>query len=325
MGIVLIFFVYGCSKHTPTSSFKELIPLFDQTYWFGNMGESDSGEFDTIHLCRCYHTMCSYNGKLWIIAGMLGGWSSTVYSDVLSSTDGGTWYTAATNTTMGAISSHTCVVFNNSMWVIIGSNVYSSTEGITWAVDTSTAPFNVSGHTCVVYNNDMWVMGGAGVWWSPDGITWNTATNAAAYGTRTGHGGVNFNNKLWMIAGNSGQAMNDVWSSSDGANWACAVSNTAFSARENFACFVLNNQIWVIAGYNGNANSYMNDAWVSNDGINWKLKFKGGYFSPRYAPAFCVYNGRGYIDDGEGYSSCGSGCQTLWGIDDTWATLYQGN
>jgi hypothetical protein len=168
------------------------------------------------------------------------------------------------------------VVFDNKMWVIGG---FDGTD----------------------FKSD--------VWYSSDGITWAQATASAAFGKRAGHTSVVFpdpndNNKLkmWVIGGSSApqttppseidMPQNDVWSSSDGINWMLATSVAAFPARMQHTSVVFADRMWVIGGKEGSpANpEYLWDSWFSSDGVNWRQSTTSNYFHPtRAGHASVVY------------------------------------
>jgi len=146
---------------------------------------------------------------------------------------------------------HSSVVFDNKMWVIAGgeknsnnlytakNDVWYSSDGSTWTQATSSAAFSARMmHTSIVFDGKMWVIGGQttnryfennkfdDVWYSSDGITWTEATSSAAFGGRSEHNSVVFDNKMWVIAGRTSSAeLNDVWYSSDGVTWTSATSS----------------------------------------------------------------------------------------------------
>jgi hypothetical protein len=137
----------------------------------------------------------------------------------------------------------------------------------------------------VVFNNKMWVLGGmaggspvGNVYCSSDGATWSDTTcgtSAPPWGARYGLSAVVFNNKIYVLAGNSGSStLNDVWSSSDGTNWtevtagscsnACANS---YPVRSNAQVFAFGGKLYIMGGFNGA--TYYNDVWYSTDGSTW--------------------------------------------------------
>ena len=186
---------------------------------------------------------------------------------------------------------HSSVVFDNKMWVIAGgeknsnnlytakNDVWYSSDGSTWTQATSSAAFSARMmHTSIVFDGKMWVIGGQttnryfennkfdDVWYSSDGITWTEATSSAAFGGRSEHNSVVFDNKMWVIAGRTSSAeLNDVWYSSDGVTWTSATSSAAFPKRYTASAHVFNNKMWIIGGNQMD----LGDVWYSSDGENW--------------------------------------------------------
>jgi peptidoglycan hydrolase-like protein with peptidoglycan-binding domain len=268
-----------------------------------------------------------FNGKLWVLGILTGGFAGNA-SDVWSSPDGVTWTRVDTNPSLPGIqnapwpirSDHTVTVFNNKIWVMGGYNVsgqafndiWSSPDGVTWThVDTDPslpgiqdAPWYARySFTSLSFNNKLWVIGGINpstpasysgygdVWSSPDGVTW-TQTTSSAPALRSQHTSVVFNDKMWIIGGQttgfctSCIAYNDVWSSSDGITWTQVTSNAQWSGRRSLSSVVFNNKIWVIAGENNS--SYLQDVWSSPDGITWTQATSSPIWSPRLATAVVV-------------------------------------
>ena len=96
------------------------------------------------------------------------------------------------------------------------------------------------------------------------GTDWTEATSSAAWSARADLGVTTFDNKLWVMGGDS---KNDVWYSSDGITWTEATSSAGWSGRRRFGLVAFNNKLWVMGGYDGS--TYHNDVWYSSDGINW--------------------------------------------------------
>ena len=78
------------------------------------------------------------------------------------------------------------------------------------------------------------------------------ATMSAGFGIRCSHSSVVFNNKMWLIAGNTSafaaNPQSDAWYSTDGITWTEATANAGFSGRLGHSSLVYNNEIWVIGG-----------------------------------------------------------------------------
>lgn len=188
------------------------------------------------------------------------------------------------------------------MWIVGGketlsetpsgfkNDVWSSSDGVYWTLETAEAGFcpRVS-HSVVSFNNRMWVIGGydvrshtvlGDVWSSADGINWIQATVNGGFGQRDHHACVVFNNKMWIIGGYNGLIYtsynggltNDVWSSTDGVTWTLATPNAGFGIRKKHAVVAFNNKMWLIGGVNAQNNSAFEQVWSSSDGVQWRLE-----------------------------------------------------
>jgi hypothetical protein len=142
-------------------------------------------------------TCTAFNGQMWVIGGQL--YKSSNYgnslNDVWSSSDGIHWTQQSASAPFPARTNHQCIVFNNEIWVMGGSN----SNG---------------------FLND--------VWFSSDGINWIEATGNAAWSPRIGFiAQVDPITNQIVIGGGeinvngSGvkSAQNDVYHSPDGVNW----------------------------------------------------------------------------------------------------------
>jgi hypothetical protein len=170
------------------------------------------------------------------------------------------------------------------MWIIGGrvdttpvytSEVWSSSDGLSWQLVTGEAAFSPRGwHSSVVFDNRMWVIGGmtetgltSEVWSSTNGSLWELVTGEAAFGSLGYHTSVVFDNKMWVIAGiKDGLRCNEIWSSIDGQTWIQETAAADFSARQSHISLVYDNKIWVIAGA---GDFIFDDVWSSSNGIGW--------------------------------------------------------
>lgn len=109
----------------------------------------------------------------------------------------------------------------------------------------------------------------------------STAITAnAGFSERQSNTVLDFNNRLWVIAGFDGALNNDVWNSLDGVSWTQV--NTVgpkFSARARHTSVVFDNKMWVIGGPDASSNT--NDVWSSPDGITWTEATSAAGFSGR--------------------------------------------
>jgi len=275
------------------------------------------------------HTSVVYNNKIWVI----GGYSGTYLNDAWYSIDGAEWTQAATIGSFPARSNHTSVIYDNKIWVIGGysgnymNDVWYSTDGVIWTQATASAAFpSRSGHTSIVYDNKMWVIGGYAysdgsiymndVWYSSDGVTWTQATASAEFPVRADHTSVVYDNKMWVIGGESGSTSqkHDIWYSSDGIIWTQAIASEHFSVREGHTNLVYNNKMWVIGGsYSYQdvwnhipyiATVYHDDIWYSADGVTWTEAIDPAAFGKRYGHTSLVYYDKMWVISG--YSNSGS-------------------
>lgn len=119
--------------------------------------------------------------------------------------------------------------------------------------------------TSVVAYND--------VWSSSDGASWQLETPAAAWSPRgLILGNVVFQGRMWVIGGGQYDVRtfnNDVWSSADGINWELIVDQAPWSPRQFHSISVFDNKIWVLAGGTAESQGGLNDVWYSTDGKQW--------------------------------------------------------
>lgn len=262
---------------------------------------------------RTGHTMLSYNGRLWVLGGLL---STGVTSDVWSSTNGANWTLSADSPGWSARHQHASVVFNNRMWVLGGSSlgglmrdVWWSTNGVNWTQATAAAAWtNRSELACVVFNGKMWVVGGRfdemwvsgqlnDVWSSSNGVDWVQATAAAPWSIRSAHGAVVYDNKMWMLGGyGTGTNHHDVWSSTNGANWAEVTAAADWPVRNFAVSLVYDGRMWILGG----AGYYVtyNDVWCSTTGDAWTQITNAAPWTDRGYHAGIVHDDRLWIAGG---------------------------
>lgn len=250
------------------------------------------------------------------------GFEYLVVNDTLIRTTGstlsGTSGSAAVNIApaWGARFKHVMLTFNDRLWVICGqlqsgvlaNDVWSTQDGITWALQTSTgtdAGSRVGLGGCV-FNNAMWIMGGFqgatvynDVWTSTDGTNWTNVVAQGATGmwpARYDFGCVAANNGIYVIGGSNaaGATLNDVWFTSDGATWTQVSTIVGFSPRSGASCLSFANKLWVIGGASS-PGVYNNDAWSSPDGITWTRQTNSAFGTARGFMASCVYNNKMWV------------------------------
>jgi hypothetical protein len=218
-------------------------------------------------------------GKFWVVHPHYGVvWSTTDgvnFSKVVSDApwaEGGTLFGPG-------------VFFNGRIWMVIGTSVWSSPDGVNW--DESVVQTNPPNQVlkrdncgCVVFQGKLWVFGGQNydwnlvmndVWATPDGVNWTQVTAAPPWKPRYGMGAAVFNNQIWMCGGNSADSdpLAEAWYTSDGLHWQ-QWNNGArvpWPARNFPQMQSFNDELWLVGG-DGNRDIY-SDVWVMNKSGAW--------------------------------------------------------
>jgi hypothetical protein len=126
------------------------------------------------------------------------------------------------------------------------------------------------------------------VWSSPDGVTWTSELPHlhGAFERRHAHNTVVWNDRLWMVGGDTWQGYlkglpyynHDVVSSADGVNWTVelgpgAASEPPWSERALQTIGVYDGRLWMAGGQDLLGDpaeyTYHNDVWVTDDGVAW--------------------------------------------------------
>jgi hypothetical protein len=88
------------------------------------------------------------------------------------------------------------------------------------------------------------------VWSSTDGINWVLETPTAPWSGRTGLSASVFQGRIWVMGGktSSQDKFDDVWSSSNGVSWTREAEHAPWPERNAHTSFVFNNRLWVFGG-----------------------------------------------------------------------------
>ena len=194
-------------------------------------------------------------------------------------------------------------------------------------------------HTSVVFNPPddnpdrgemIWVLGGyddsylKDVWNSKDGASWYEVTGNAIWEARESHTSVVFDEKIWVIGGQTVYgAYNDVWNSKDGVDWEVMAFSADWEARHSHSSVVFNKKIWIMAGYNRRV---YNDVWSSKDGFEW-IEESDRTTIPwhtRYNHSSTVFNDKIWITEGSYYSLDRAYRRGSWYSEDgiNWSQKY---
>lgn len=222
------------------------------------------------------------NNRMWIVGGDKN--TGHYQNDVWSSADGVTWDLATSTVPWANRATQYVLAFDNKLWLMGGqmifetagpviayNDVYSSSDGVSWQLETSNAAWSRRGIIMgnVAFQGRMWVIGGGqydvrtfnnDVWSSADGVEWTQVLANAPWTPRQFHNITVFDNKIWVLAGGDNDAqggLNDVWYSTDGAHWT-QLEGTPWIPRHAASVFVLNNFLWLACG--SDSETY-NDVW----------------------------------------------------------------
>ena len=224
-----------------------------------------------------------FDNKLWIFGGV--DENGTNLNDAWYTEDGSTWYLHDREAEWDArygfgVSVHSGKVYITGGYTTSAQNdVWYTSDFRTWTQVTVSTAFTARyGHTMLSYNGYLWILIGSGVtntYQSSDlGVNWIEVNADIGLGQREYHASVVFENKMWILGGNSGGTrQNNVYSSTDGDTWTTVDSSADWDARSGHCAAVLLNKIFVYCGYSGTA--YYNDVWSSSIGSSWALESTG--------------------------------------------------
>ena len=220
-----------------------------------------------------------HQGKMWIVGGdpLLGHYQY----DVWNSSDGRTWHWVNRDKPVpwGPRVLHHTFVLHDKIWIIGGQtlpqfapaeevfyhDVWNSADGVTWNRVEMTRPFSpcrgmIGGQA--IFKGRVWLLGGGtyrtpaqaayhynnDVWSSADGVVWEQHTPHAPWRGRVYHDAAVFDNRLWIMEGQSAQGnTRDVWYSADGTSWH-ELPDTPWPERHAASVFVYKGALWMMAG-----------------------------------------------------------------------------
>jgi N-acetylneuraminic acid mutarotase len=197
---------------------------------------------------RAYHAMMNLKGCVYVMGGQKVGFlGNPFYNDVWKTCD------------------------NGKTWEGLGNAPWTTRAGIAFTV--SKGKMLIAGG-CYggsigkerKFLND--------VWSSKNGKDWEQLTPNAQWSPRSGTRLVEFNDKLYVLAGEIGftpdTQLADIWSSDDGKDWSLVTATPAFQGRSGHGVVVAGTELLVIAGWLNN--KCLHDLWSSTDGVTWTLR-----------------------------------------------------
>ena len=204
----------------------------------------------------------TFKGKMWILGGTSHYFNGEKHllNDVWCSENGKKWDLVSRHAPWAPRAHHSTIVFKDRIYVMGGGNYWPKYIGC----------------------ND--------VWSSSDGINWELETKHAPWCDRLWFSLLVYKDHLFLLGGWAdfpSRNMNDVWYTSNGKNWTQLQSETIWSERHEISTYVFNNKMWVMAG---NAWPILNDIWnveIAGDMTQYKettklpLQLTGGIKSPQ--------------------------------------------
>jgi hypothetical protein len=131
------------------------------------------------------------------------------------------------------------------------------------------------------------------------------AVDTSAFDQIANHSSLAYDNKLWIIGGNTFSTLTDcnsVWNTKDGSNWILITPTAEFSKRSKHASVIFNNKMWVIGGgssfFGTQKYTSFNDIWYSTDGVTWTNATHNAAFPPRSGHSIIVFNNKMWIIGG---------------------------
>ncbi len=296
-----------------------------------------------------------FNGEMWVAGGAWGisGSVTQYYGGVYHSSNGIQWSSTVGDNNIsnfGQRYSPGLLSYNNKLWLIGGNengtlknDVWSSTDGSNWSLVTINSGFTPrEDFISIVYNNAMWVMTGWGpaddgdIWTSTNGSTWTNVTPVVStspiptysggFRARWGSSAVVFNNLVYIIDGDEGNAYGslvgtaytDEWTF-DGVN--LTLLNDYFMSINNLTAMVYhqitfnNGILWLTPGVSPGYSIYAG-YYTSTDAVNWTPY--STYYLPRAGHSALSFNNSLWVMGGYGCSPETS-CSVTY-FNDVWHT-----
>lgn len=173
----------------------------------------------------------------------------------------------------------------------------------------------------IVFNGKVLTYDGNRLNRSSDGKYWEGSTIETTFGHRKGHQIVEFNNKLWMIAGvnNHGNYTSKVLSSVNGDSWRFEsevediIDNRTIklNGRSGHQVVVFKNKLWLIGGKSNSG--YKADVWSSSNGRFWDRETDFAPFGRRANHKAVVFQDKIFVIGGK--SGISNDHKDTWSFD----------
>lgn len=215
------------------------------------------------------HATAVFNDRIWMVGGINTDTPIWVeYDDVWSSSDGETWTQQLEHAPFGHLFYPSLTVFNGKMFLIgvnrtssLKAEVWSTTDGTSWNLETSDPFPPREAHQTVVFNDKLYVIGGQGegiayneIWESDNGSTWTRLTlSGDVFSDRYHHGAVVYDNKVWILGGMGliTGPYADLYYSDNMEDWTQYTDlGPSPTPLNKFASLNYDGAIWIFGGFN---------------------------------------------------------------------------
>ncbi|NDY73032.1 hypothetical protein DO021_16580 [Desulfobacter hydrogenophilus] len=171
-----------------------------------------------------------------------------------------------------------------------------------WKKKEIAGPWDTWGRPVILsFSNRLWFLAGgtedvnSWVFNTRDGFNWHVVTNNAAFSPRGQSAGCVFDNKMWLMGGESridagsSRVVDEIWYSTDGAIWTQAAATGHWSARSGLGCIAFSGKLWVMGGVDASG-TRLKDVWSSTDGVTWEQETEAAIWPARSEFGLTVFN-----------------------------------
>lgn len=210
------------------------------------------------------NAMVEYDGNVWVVGGHIG-FGPPYFTDtnqVWRSENGVAWLSVSSGQFPGR-SGHSLNVIDGKMIMIGGINndtgedfedIWSSTDGLNWTLESDSLPFGpVFHHTVTAFNGRWYLIHESAVYSSSNGVDWEfeAVTDFAASNYQKT---VVLNDALYVLGGltAANTRVNEVWRTTNGTSWEeVTLSGDVFTPRINHTVTAYNGKAFIIGGRSG--------------------------------------------------------------------------
>ena len=226
-----------------------------------------------------------FNNRIWMYEGMKYH-ERELTNDIWSSADGKSWQQSA-NAAWQPRKGSAFIVFKNKLWLFGGAanvskdfvstaffnDIWSSTDGVNWALEANAAAWPARDNARVVVLRDtLYMVGGnakGDIWRSANGKDWEQIVQEVEWKQRHDFGAAVFDNRIWIYGGrdtssnHKAAARNDVWYSDDGIKWTRQTEHAPWTVRSGGNSIVYKEKLWIFSGkHTGGPHNWGGDIWT---------------------------------------------------------------